>query len=1772
MEDGGETPQRSGWHVGARPPRFSDPRMQRRAYRRRKIFQILALMLAVSGVIVGMLFWVSPIPRPYLSSLWITQYENRLLPVFHGGEQDRLAILGSRFFPGRVESAFTYQEKRALLADIAAIEMLTEHDPLVVYLSAFAACDPNGRIFLYPGDAHPDNPETRVPLRLVLEAIERSPCPRKLLVLDIMRPVAEARLGILLDNVADQLREELDAVPDPRRLVLSACSPGQVARASQYLGRSVFGYYFEMGLGGRADGAGHAGNKNGQITVRELAAYLADRVDRFASVVYGTRQTPILLGDAGNFALFSPIHGEPEAPPTIPPDSITVPVSSSTGTDASKVASPATASATPKKSDAPPAPGTSANASSAGGTGGNSANAPSPSGSAPTNPMPSAAPNTAIGSAVSGGGPAGASATGATPAAASSTPGASAPGGTNVAEATKSSSPPAGKTATPPPPGTATPARQPAWYARAWNAFLAAPAGAWKKIESYWTTEPPVKRELVYPPWLLEAWRHRDELWDRRVYRVAPLLFRRLEARLLRTENLWRAGVNPEHLREDLAEQRAVIETAMAKVRQWPVPGIGVTERSALFDWNPDPQLVNEVGQFVSQWTLATGEAKPEDIPKIEAKLLAEFANMFPGQQPARIGDAIFEQAIQDPAPTRQKILFLDRMLVTRAATVRDMETIFLTRLAALANNTTDATWNAPVVHRAAQVIKAQMASIMRPDTFDWLQNPIEEAAMQEHDAMACLCAPGYVAPEETARRMNLVSRLASAVEEHRLTLEAGFVESDRALIVLPAYIPYLVHSPINENTWFSALAASQQLREAIVPPNPKLEAGSNELRRRVENVHRLTGPVQSAIDGLLAPFGSDAIHALVQASLQPRVDSSTLDTMEAVLKTPFLRADDRVALWLAATACSGRLIEQVLALDAIDDRTGESESELLSYEGFMDRFRNMENERALRRARTAIALFSMGGVAPTTLQPLKHALQQVDVPNPDRRALAALGESIRVAWAEDLPAQIQAETNLWSKDLLSRVVTPFTYLDVLENPRTNPLILIRTEQAKTLWNWLAQFARYLSHDTPAAAFFSAASNEYERISGPLPPAFHPNFLASFGPATLNVPNPTLVCTVQLVVYGPPSATTIDNFQIIPADDAWLKFTPDTSALDALAKSTDPVRTATIPIQLTLQPGIQGLSVPLPKGFMISVDVAGKTFHYQITFPVPSPFEPDQYQILISADAKGATNPLGEALLRPTGIAEELFLFVRNQTDAPRKILVALQPAGADAVTVETTVSAKSTVPVSFGVEPPKPGTNLPPLEGPIAIRLIDDTDKTTVIAERTFEARIASPRDYVQVTGISFQPTNPVTGAANKLSVGLKARSDIGPPPCMAELIFPPDRIPGLGVVAAGTLRGVLPPPPGILELFGTNIQLAEGDDPSGAVYLNVDGQPRAFVFDVTFARWGDPTSPSLDTEPAIRVNAPAYANPNVNLSVVVQCDNAPPGATADLRLGQYVGGTLAAEIVQALPAPQNQLIGFSPKGATGGLMFQASVSDWNLPLATAGIAGRRYLEARLIEASGNVLATASTWVVLDGHVPERVQFVQLPAKAVKSAPLPLKAMGADTESGIREVSFFFGQPTDGKPPANARTYAGAAQDAAKTIWGVDLPMPAATGPTDITVQFTNNAGLSSFATATLEVVDALPVKNGRVLGSVLEGSIRQPNLTVYLMDPKSKAPDKVIAKVQTTMTGTYAFDNVAPGNYYVFCDKTSTQRQALVPVTVEAGKIANVDLSLVLQPPPKK
>ncbi len=280
----------------------------------------LVLVLAIVGVIGGLLYYLRPTPRPLALAVAITQYADRRYPPNPWAQQDAEAF--RRHFDDDSALALQGQEKQALKDLVASLaERSTRSEdrgrPLVLYLTALSAVY-EGRVFLLPGRAESDDPTTWLPLNELLSAFAAGQGPR-LLILDIARPLADARLGLLGNPVSSVLHAELIDAESAGRLpflVLTSCGAGEVAWASSELQRSVFGYFLDQGLLGHADGWGPDLAKDGRISARELVEFVRSQVPHWVAAVRAPAQTPQVYGQGKDFILLSP--SQPFEPMSLP--------------------------------------------------------------------------------------------------------------------------------------------------------------------------------------------------------------------------------------------------------------------------------------------------------------------------------------------------------------------------------------------------------------------------------------------------------------------------------------------------------------------------------------------------------------------------------------------------------------------------------------------------------------------------------------------------------------------------------------------------------------------------------------------------------------------------------------------------------------------------------------------------------------------------------------------------------------------------------------------------------------------------------------------------------------------------------------------------------------------------------------------------------------------------------------------------------------------------------------------------------------------------------------------------------------------------------------------------------------------------------------------------------------------------------------------------------------------------------------------------------------
>jgi hypothetical protein len=280
------------------------PEVREANARRRRVFALQAAIMALVGAIVGMLYWIRPIPAPRLVPIWAGRPESRALTPLPMAEADLRAFEGLRSFTLR-ERAAPGEDRIRLVGDLDELKSI-RNVPVVVYLRAYARInvlpasqgEPGGvapgQVMILPADADPVNPGKWVALRSALKALADCRSRNKLLLLDLAPPPADPSLDLLGLGFAGQIDEELKAVADPTRLTLTACSPGEVALASDDLGRSVFSFYLEEGLRGWADVDATGYRRDGIVSAADLAGFVSAHVDRWARQNRRARQRPVL--------------------------------------------------------------------------------------------------------------------------------------------------------------------------------------------------------------------------------------------------------------------------------------------------------------------------------------------------------------------------------------------------------------------------------------------------------------------------------------------------------------------------------------------------------------------------------------------------------------------------------------------------------------------------------------------------------------------------------------------------------------------------------------------------------------------------------------------------------------------------------------------------------------------------------------------------------------------------------------------------------------------------------------------------------------------------------------------------------------------------------------------------------------------------------------------------------------------------------------------------------------------------------------------------------------------------------------------------------------------------------------------------------------------------------------------------------------------------------------------------------------------------------------
>ncbi len=454
----------------------------------------------------------------------------------------------------------------------------------------------------------------------------------------------------------------------------------------------------------------------------------------------------------------------------------------------------------------------------------------------------------------------------------------------------------------------------------------------------------------------------------------------------------------------------------------------------------------------------------------------------------------------------------------------------------------------------------------------------------------------------------------------------------------------------------------------------------------------------------------------------------------------------------------------------------------------------------------------------------------------------------------------------------------------------------------------------------------------------------------------------------------------------------------------------------------------------------------------------------------------------------------------------------------------------------------------------------IDDGDER--IQKLDLSTEILQPHQYVDVSPPRFDK------AANRLSLTVRPKQshEAMDPPCKVELDLNPRVIPGLEKFKAGKVEGQLSAKAGEdkVQMYAQDFVFAQGESPkSGRIYVTVDGYKRAFIFHCDFE---EGTLPKL-ADTRVRINTrrffPALEDKietkegskfSLELPVEIETDGVDePGTALNVTFDNPIG---------SLAGLRQQSLKVMPQ-ADGSLQFDAKVSDWTRSLNTSGLVGMKKLVVQVVGKDGKPRALtdeglddalsyfyAREWeenvarlrfdrdenavfaevTILKGDKePEVIRFENRTSRPAPGKTLTLEAKFKDRgegESPIRKVQFILGDPKKekGMPAKKDGLY-----------WSGDLAIPPdAKKKVDVTVSVATATGLTTHKSMEIDLSDGSKSgdkeEKSKITGLVKWGDAFQKNATVLLKDQKGNKLDE---RKTEEKDGTFAFLNVAPGNY---------------------------------------
>lgn len=559
-----------------------------------------------------------------------------------------------------------------------------------------------------------------------------------------------------------------------------------------------------------------------------------------------------------------------------------------------------------------------------------------------------------------------------------------------------------------------------------------------------------------YPTILYEGWKQRDIVREKAAFRKSPRQLMKLDAILLRHENLWRGGVLA---KKDLAtfddEVAPLIRTLTQSVSSPPMPVRSLAQARV----KPSPEIVETVLNIVAA---AKDRGGKKDI---QAKLAQELTkklqeskdSSFP-QQAVVVMEALSRAAQLQPEHLR----LAHEVVAGLNPRQRYVEVLYLRRLSDFAERIqirNPDTWSPQHAQALLQCLRLRESVVAalaeEPRFLPWVAPMIEEADPQRLQGEKKLLwerPSSWPSAHDSLRTASEKYKLASQTID---ALHRGDASLTRAFAELSAYSNLICDWPEfdaqAESAWSSAAREALVLRKLFTAPVNAVNLGAIDEQGR--NLDRHFLELRTMLDRRLAEIKKgDKGKVVSQAN--------------CLLACPILTAAERHAVFVRH--------REVMA--ALQDQTDKLDLENTRHAGSQDASKREENRETVR-ARMSVALLELGGLA---------AEVKLAVPSgvPSGRDLTRLEQGIHDLWAKDLVRQWQTAKDPVLADSLERTVSPWE-VDRRPSSDRNPVRVIQKKQRDAFFAW--QESRYQmearaleadGHDPLAASFYTEAARE----------------------------------------------------------------------------------------------------------------------------------------------------------------------------------------------------------------------------------------------------------------------------------------------------------------------------------------------------------------------------------------------------------------------------------------------------------------------------------------------------------------------------------------------------------------------------------------------------------------------------------------------------------------------------------------------------------------------